>query len=77
MKASFLSNTIVNPLRVGVTINEKRALFWSKCTLCLVIGFGLGLSFTGKWWDFTVYKKRYFVSILNEKGVLNIRNGSV
>ena len=32
-----------------------------------MIGLGLGLSFTGKWWDFTIYKKRYFVSILNEK----------
>ena len=30
MQALFLSNNIVNPLRVGVTINEKRALFWSK-----------------------------------------------
>ena len=30
MQALFLSNIIVNPLRDGVTINEKRALFWSK-----------------------------------------------
>ena len=57
----------MNPFRVGVTINEKRALFCQKSTLCLVIGLGLGLIFTVKWWDFTVFKKRYFLSILNEK----------
>ena len=38
---------------------------------------GVGDFFTVKWWDFTVYKKRYFLSILNEKRVLNIRIGSV
>ena len=38
---------------------------------------GFGSFFYRKVVDFRVYKKRYFVSILNEKRGPNIRNGSV
>ena len=67
----------MNPFNIWVTINEKRALFCQKLTLCLVKGLGLGFFFTVKWWDFTKNKKRYIVSILNKKGALNITSGSV
>ena len=48
MQASFLSNNIVNPLRVGVTINEKRALFWSKMYPLSVERLGFGSFFYRK-----------------------------
>ena len=67
VEALFLSKKIVNPFWVRVTINEKRALFWSKMYPLSGQRLGVGSFFTVKWWDFTNNKKRYIVSILNKK----------
>ena len=66
MQALFLSKNIVNPLRVGVTIKEKRALILAKQYPLSGERLGFGSFLYRKVVGFYKNKKGYFLSILKK-----------